>query len=215
MVADGEITIVDPDRSTAPPRNLDETLTQARHSTDSIGERVRNEPWLKTFGRIQHQDSPNLQRGGPALSSKGHQIVGTYPLKPAGREHRTTLSEIRPTPPRLCRQKRNDDRTHLSQLGCFYADPHAEWLERVFTALELPQGITNFRESERMSLWADESFYAHPRHCAGSWGINRLRGRRAAAPRVGREIISRVATTHRGLAFAGPHLSLASVVRNP
>jgi len=100
VAADSEITIIDPDRSTAPPRNLYETLTQARHSTDSIGNRVYNQPWLKTLGRIQHQDRPNLQRRGPALSGKGHQIVRTYPLKPTEREHRPTLSEIRPTPPR-------------------------------------------------------------------------------------------------------------------
>ena len=99
VVADSEITIIDPNRPTTPPGNLHQTLTQARHSTDSIGNRLHNQPWLKTLERIQHQDRPNLQRQGPALRGKGHQIVSTYPLKPAEREHRPTLSEIRPTPP--------------------------------------------------------------------------------------------------------------------
>lgn len=56
-------------------------------------------PWLKALGPLQHQDRPNLQRRGPAFRGEGHQIVRTYPLKPAEREHGLTLSEIRATPP--------------------------------------------------------------------------------------------------------------------
>jgi hypothetical protein len=95
VAADSEITIIDPNRPTAPPRNVHQTLTQARHSTDSIGKRVHNQPWLKTLGRIQHQDRPNLQRRGPAFRGKRHQIVSTYPLKPAECEHHPTRSETR------------------------------------------------------------------------------------------------------------------------
>lgn len=93
MVGDGEITIVDPNQTPAPPGNLHQPLAQARDGSDSMGNRVQNEPGIQTLGSIQHQHCPDLHRLGPALGCQGHQIVRSCPLNRV-REHFLTLSEM-------------------------------------------------------------------------------------------------------------------------
>ena len=61
-MADCEITIIDPNRSTAPQGNLHETLSEARDGSDPLSNRVRNQTGIQPHGRIQDQDSPDLHR---------------------------------------------------------------------------------------------------------------------------------------------------------
>lgn len=92
MTGDAEVTIIVPDRTTAPPRNGYEAL--ARDGNDTMANGGNNEPRIQTLTCLQHQHCPDLHGRGPALGSKGHQIVRAGPLNVTQREHFLTLSEM-------------------------------------------------------------------------------------------------------------------------